>query len=729
MRLFRKFGSFVRRQQGFRKVLLHQLLLAFVLAFLSFLYAVVFNASMSYMGNKDDAAAAFVIKHFWDTILFTQLKILLVYFAGFSLLGALSAVWIRLFCFITERRPEGRWYRWTAVLLPSGIFVHWFGWSVLSWPAVYSRTLFEKGGIRRAVQVFLTDGPGAGYYTFVFTVCALFFAAVIGLSLYKLYRTNRFRPLEYFRARKRRMAFIAVPVAAAVLIPLIVSAASSVSVRDTGRKNLLILASDALRPDRLSLNGYARKTSPNLDRLFRKGVGFDRIFAEVPRTFPSWMTILCSQHSATHGIRHMFPRKKERQKRFPSLMARLAGKGYRTGVVSDFAGDVFPRVDLGFQEIRAPRFTFAELLTQGNIEIHTFLFPFLLNQAGRSLFPVLREFAQLPNASLLADEAVDMIRRFSRSGPFAVTVFFSTTHFPYANRNPWYKRYADPKYAGAYKYYKQQVVMQGQKGLTAADRRQVNALYDGGVAAADSASGRIIQYLRESGLLKNTVVVLVADHGENLYERGMGMGHGEHLRGDYATRIPFMIYDGGNPGVRYRRFSVLGGSVDIVPTLAALLGMSRDRRWEGRDLSPWMTGRGVRPKGGFAYSETGIWFSDKGDHFFQKQRIMYPDITKISEIDFKNGQEVVLRGGGYPGVIIASKHRCWREGRYKLIYIPTRKGIRFELYDTVRDPDNRKNLASIRPGVVRRLRKKLERFCARKGRDMLVNGFYLPGTQ
>jgi hypothetical protein len=219
--------------------------------------------------------------------------------------------------------------------------------------------------------------------------------------------------------------------------------------------------------------------------------------------------------------------------------------------------------------------------------------------------------------------------------------------------------------------------MQGGQDVNAADIRQVNDLYDGGVAAADAAAGEVLRFLETSGLLSNTVIVLLADHGENLYETGMGMGHGEHLRGEWATRIPFLVAAPGALHTALNRVAGLGSAVDITPTLAALLGLPRQEKWEGRDLSWHVTGRGSRPAPGTAYSETGIWFSDRGDHFFQKQRIMYPDIVRLSEVDFKNNREVVLRGEGYPGVVVLAKHRAWREGRYKLLYIPLRDGIRW----------------------------------------------------
>ena len=100
------------------------------------------------------------------------------------------------------------------------------------------------------------------------------------------------------------------------------------------------------------------------------------------------------------------------------------------------------------------------------------------------------------------------------------------------------------------------------------DERQVRALYNGAVAAADAAIGRLLQGLHDEGLADDTIVVLLADHGENLYdETGRGMGHGDHLEGSHSLQIPLLIYD---PVHRFPAHAVPGivRDIDLVPKVA-----------------------------------------------------------------------------------------------------------------------------------------------------------------
>ena len=292
MRPIRRFTGFIRRQEGFRKVLTHQLLLAALLTLLAFSFAVVFNASMSYMGNKDDAAAAFVLQNFWHVILFTQLKILLVYVGGFALIGACCGLLLHAAFFAFGRRPEGGAYRLSAVLVPIVFYLHWFGYSVLQWPTAYSRTLFEKGGVRRALQLFLTDGPGIGYYTLILALAAAGAALVLVLALRRMAAAGRFSGLLSRFRRLSVRARILLGAGGVLFLLLSLQLLLPEGAPAPGRrKNLLIIAADALRPDRLSMNGYKRPTSPGLDRYFSAGVSFERVFAEVPRTFPAWVTM------------------------------------------------------------------------------------------------------------------------------------------------------------------------------------------------------------------------------------------------------------------------------------------------------------------------------------------------------------------------------------------------------------------------------------------------------
>ena len=77
----------------------------------------------------------------------------------------------------------------------------------------------------------------------------------------------------------------------------------------------------------------------NLTALAARGTRFDHAYVSIPRTFPSWVTLLTGRHAHHHGIRSMFPRWEERARDFDARPERLSRAGYATGVVSDYAGD------------------------------------------------------------------------------------------------------------------------------------------------------------------------------------------------------------------------------------------------------------------------------------------------------------------------------------------------------------------------------------------------------
>ena len=89
--------------------------------------------------------------------------------------------------------------------------------------------------------------------------------------------------------------------------------------------NVLVLAVDSLRADRLSAYGHARKT-PSFDRLAAEGAVFERALVSMPRTFPSWTTLLTGQWPHHHGIRHMFPTQGERDRIPTPLPKALAAR-------------------------------------------------------------------------------------------------------------------------------------------------------------------------------------------------------------------------------------------------------------------------------------------------------------------------------------------------------------------------------------------------------------------
>lgn len=77
--------------------------------------------------------------------------------------------------------------------------------------------------------------------------------------------------------------------------------------REARPMNVLILAADSLRADRLNA-----RTMPKTDAFAARGARFERAYVSLPRTFPSWVTLLTGRYAHHHGITTMFPTWRER---------------------------------------------------------------------------------------------------------------------------------------------------------------------------------------------------------------------------------------------------------------------------------------------------------------------------------------------------------------------------------------------------------------------------------
>jgi hypothetical protein len=294
---------------------------------------------------------------------------------------------------------------------------------------------------------------------------------------------------------------------------------------------------------------------------------------------------------------------------FEAIPYHFNNHGYYTAVCGDYAADVFSRIELGFSRVDAPFFNADSILQQAMLDAHAGLIPFITNRAGLALFPVLQDSAYFCPPALVVPR---IKRAVAEAGdrPFFIVTFFSSTHFPYAPPYPYYSMFADAGYDGPYRYLKQKIISIGDQAqeerISSEDIAQVRALYDGGIRAFDDQVGVLLEWLKQQGRLDNTIIVVTSDHGENLYEPGMGMGHGEHFRGGLATRSPFVVYW---PKRFARRTDVhqLVRQVDIAPTLLELCSIDIPPTVEGRSLVPMIV-RPDRDEHRMAFGETGIWF-------------------------------------------------------------------------------------------------------------------------
>ncbi|MBX3187456.1 MAG: sulfatase-like hydrolase/transferase [Labilithrix sp.] len=569
-------------------------------------------------------------------------------------------------------------------------------WAMADSPQLYAARWYAQGGLARTVQICATDVLGTRGVVL----------AVIGLALL------------YVRPPRKiaiATATIAVAVAAAETMGEPEARATPSSHASLARRpNVLLVAASSLRADRID-----PRVAPALTALANEGTKFERAYVSIPRTVPSWVTILTGRHAHAHGIRTTFPTWDERAKDFDALPQRLARAGYETGVVSDAAGDVFGKIALGFDTIDAPSLDLRQLARQRALERETALLPLLHSQLGRWIFPAMNAIDVAADPSVVADDVEVAIAAMKRKDkPFFLTVFFSASRAPYTAPAPYYAKYTDPSYRGRYKYH---VDLGGDAAPDEADVRQVRALYDGAVSAIDDAVGRILRALDRAGLARDTVVVVTADHGEALFEHGRGRGHGDHLLGDEAVHVPLLVYDprAGKGGLREER---VVRDVDVAATLYELAGVEAPPDLDGRSVAPALRGEPIEPR--LAYAEAEPWLTEASQALDPSLRVPHPGVTGLTEIDAARAQ-IVMRED-MNAVTRTARHRMVRDERWKLVYAPTRQGVKYMLFDTRADPGEQRDVASEHAGELARLRSDLWAWMLRDASMEQKDGFLVP---
>jgi len=701
------------------------------------------GADLRLYGVGDAATEQRVMSRYGRTLLWHQGRVLACYVTVGAVLGLLIQLciklWERTSAWPSRQKrtpskdtplqlPPSPWPlgRRLGMSLLSALVLHIFLLSraIILRPALFAETLYDRGGLGKSLMVWLTHGSGGAVLWMLGVGLLLFLLLAPLLSL----RSRRFFVELWLYHKPWLLAAGALAGLGVLLWQWPVSPAH----RPVGSKrppSLLIIAVDSLRADRL-LDGR-KVVAPAMTALMQKSVRFEQSHVSVPRTFPSFVTLLTGRYPFHHGIRTMFPTHKERAAVPVALPQLLRQRGYRTAVVSDFCGEIFSRIDLGFDRVEVPSFDARALVLQRGVTVHRNLLPYLSGAGfgslglslGQRVFPELEGVSELADPKLLSARALRTIAEHAKEdSPFLLTVFFSTAHFPYAAPAPYYRRFIDKNYRGPFLYYKPPLI----DVSSPADIAAVQALYDGSVAAADAGVKTLLDGLAALGRAEDTIVVLLSDHGENLYdEPGRGMGHGDHLEGDQSLRVPVVIHD---PIHRFPPHAVPGltRDIDLVPTLLALLGQPAEpplrAQIDGVDLQPLL--RGERDSLGLtALAETELWFTPSGPGFSSDQRLPYPDVTSTTDIAPDDDIAVLER---YRDLVTVAKHRTLRTERYKIIYRPTRTGPRYSIFDVKADPREVHDLVSEQPALLAQLQAALFAALANDPTVEITGDFILP---
>jgi hypothetical protein len=616
------------------------LLLGICFAAVLFLLSIILNFSFSYMGVSDKRATALVINNYKYFLILYNLKILLAYIVIGSLIG--------FFCWLLKITKKIH-----SLLFNIFIWLLFWARAVKLFPQLFLSQLFNRGGVFRSVQWVLTDAIP------LWAMAAFFIAVIMAIAI------------------KMKRMVPGLLILAALAGFTIRFKQTPLQAEATTAPNILIFGTDSLRPQSISFNGYPRPT-PNIDNVLSRGVHFLNAKASIARTFPVWTSILTSTFPPEHGIRTMYPTQAELRQRWLTLVDILNRRGYFTSIVSDFAGDMFSRAEYGFRKKAVPVFRIQSILKQRSLEIHNFLLGFLINPLGEKAFPEMTGMNFFQDPFYVTEDTKKSVREaVKRKQPFFIVSFSSNNHFPYVSPFPYYQTYADKNYRGEHKYCLGSDMLRSflKESVKPEDRRQIVALYDGASRLFDDNLGDMLGFLKKCDLERNTIVIVLSDHGENLLDDHYGSGHGDHLRGPFANNMllgissPYENFKG-------RKIKETVRDIDIAPTILSMLGIPIPGEFHGRDLLPAMRGN---PFSGLpAYMETGIWYTPESPFIPNRLRAPYPQIMEMLDINPQTG-EIILKDR-FAKIIVEAKHRAWQFNERKYIYMPGESCFGEEFY-------------------------------------------------
>lgn len=401
--------------------------------------------------------------------------------------------------------------------------------------------------------------------------------------------------------RRRFLQAGAAGAAGAALLP-----AAGCSMDETGSRehmNVLLLIVDSLRPDHVGAYGSDVKT-PNLDKLIARGIRFDRAFPEAMVTIPARRSIFTCKR--IFPFRHWKPDYElgtspgwlpitDVDHTFTSELKR---HGYWTAQVSDNPHLGFTKSYKPFRKsfdqwvsIPGQAGTFRPASTVPLKTVYEWLPPFLRD---KRYVPGMREYLANSGAGVRENEtcaarvysrAIDTIDAARLRQPFCLTVDCFDPHEPWSPVEKYLRMYADPDYHGD----KIGVTKYGfARNFTPELLRELRAVYAAEVTQTDNWLGKFMDSFYASGLAKNTVILMLSDHGYLLGERGYTGKVPSQLHPELAQLVYTIVHPDGKAAGRTHDY--FASTHDVGPTLLSLVGLEPPSWMEGADLSPVLDG-------------------------------------------------------------------------------------------------------------------------------------------
>ena len=327
--------------------------------------------------------------------------------------------------------------------------------------------------------------------------------------------------------------------------------------------NVLFILIDTWRADHTGFLGYEREVSPNLDRLAKGGVVFERALSQSSWTKPAVATLLTgllpSQH---HAVSQAIPETPVRafrlNPRLTTFIELLHGLGWQTAMWSDNPNITPP---VGFAQGAE---SFRDYFHQPCHAEHCGELPEILSDVDRW-------FAETRDAAR----------------PFCLYVHVMDPHYPYEpppeTRGRFDRKPSDLQLTGPI-VHDYMTGKRSEERLTSERLISLVDRYDEELLALDGQLGPFLERMRREN--PNTVIVVSGDHGEEFYEHG-NLGH-SHALWQELVHVPLLVWA---PGLAPKRVTTQVRLMDVAPTILELVGLERGLPGaQGSSLMPVLAG-------------------------------------------------------------------------------------------------------------------------------------------
>ncbi|HUS50937.1 MAG TPA: sulfatase [Candidatus Paceibacterota bacterium] len=351
-------------------------------------------------------------------------------------------------------------------------------------------------------------------------------------------------------------------------------------------KNIVIAVIDSLRCKDLSLYGCEKNNDKNLKEFAKDGVLFKQHFSCSNFSFPSMLSLFTGKYPNNHGLIHQFPYSKpeeiEKFKQnkfwFPSYLRK---KGYYTACIGFLGlwlkkGFDFYQEDTFHEEEQSK---LRRILNYKIIRKILLSLPGWIYDLGKKITKK-RSSIPIPPAKEAIDLAISKIGHSKKlKKPFFLFLHFDNTHFPYPTvQNPKSSGKNDKKTIlksikakSQKEYVKKRFVDISLNSIDDIKNKSHSAIKE-----VDEQLGRFMDFLKKQKLWKNTIFIVLADHGLSVDEHGIYFSSAGLF--DETIHVPLIMKI---PGIERKEIDEIVQNIEIIPTILDFLKMEKPKNIDG----------------------------------------------------------------------------------------------------------------------------------------------------